>query len=161
MIPWSIWFVTFLGVGFALFKSVRKAARKRRYAFSPSSHIMLGWLLFSAGAAEVTRYYLTVAPFSHLVWAMSGLAVGVIGTVGGLATGWFIGGSSFGMAADIFAGILGALVVAWAEITSSYNYFDCVVALIVLGPVFTTLALRLYARAKNSVQRSEPVLLQK
>jgi uncharacterized membrane protein YeaQ/YmgE (transglycosylase-associated protein family) len=143
-----------LGVGLALFKSVRKAARKR-YAFSPSCHITLAWLFFSAGAAEVTRYYLTFAPFSHLVWAMSGLAVGVIGTLGGLATGWFIGGSSFGIAADILAGILGALVVGWAEITSSYNYFDCVVALIVLGPVFATLALRLYARAKNSAQRSE------
>lgn len=115
---------------------------------------MLLWILFSAGAAEVIRYYLTIAPFPPLVWLMAGLGVASVGTLGGLVTGWFIGGSSFGTVADIFAGILGALLVAWAEITCSYSHFDCAAALVLIGPVFATLALRLYARSRTLESRA-------
>jgi hypothetical protein len=153
VITWVAWFIAWLCLGFGLFQSVTKAARKS-HSVSPGSGITFGWILFSAGAAEITRYYLTIAPFPPFVWVVAGLGVVIIGALGGLTTGWFIGGRSFGRTADMSVGILGASITAWAQITSSYSHFDCAMALVLIGPVFTTLALRLYARAKTPQSRA-------
>ena len=156
MTTWTVWFVVWLAIGFAFLVTVRKAARKYRPARGAS--VMLGWILFSAGAAEVTRYYLTIFPFPARVWVVAGLGVASIGTIGGLATGWFIGGRSAGRTIDVLAGIIGASIAAWAEITSSYSHLDCAVALILVGAVFATLATRLYIRAKSPFEELEEIV---
>jgi len=100
------------------------------------------WLLFSGFAAEITRLYLAVYPLPAWACAILALGVAILGSITGLLAGWFVGGGGISRLADSAAGALGALIAAWAEITSSYNHAEYVIAMTVIGAAFFTFMLR-------------------
>ena len=148
MTAWTCWFLTWTTVGLILLSFIGRAVQKQR-TFPRFAFVAIPfWILFSCVAAEITRLYLTVVPVPSSTCAIMVLGIALIGAGTGSATGWFIGRSGFGYASDGAAGALGALIAAWAEITSSYNHASYVLAITAVGGTFAAFVLRLSFRQR-------------
>jgi len=148
MSAWACWFSVWSAVGLLLLSFIGRGIQKQctlpRFAFVA----IPVWILFSSVAAEITRLYLTVVPVPISTSAIAVLGIALLGAGIGSGAGWFMGASGIGYASDAAAGMLGALIAAWAEITSSYNHADYVLAIVAVGASFAVFVLRLSFRQR-------------
>lgn len=148
MRAWAYWFSVWTAVGLLLLSFVGRAIQKQRTLPRFAFVAIPVWILFSCVAAEITRLYLAVVPIPMSTSAIAVFGIALFGAGIGSAAGWFIGPSGFGYASDSAAGVLGALIAAWAEITSSYNHADYVLAITAVGGSFAVFVLRLLFRQR-------------
>lgn len=144
---WMIWFVLWMLVGAWVYLAIFQ----RIGAWSMSSRRRIpwigGWTFFSAVAAEVTRQsFIAYSPSFRLCAAII-IGFMLIGAGAGFLTASFVNLRWSASQSDVVAGIVGAWLAGWIEITISYNPMSYVLPIAVLGAVFGTVAIKVHCVA--------------
>jgi len=140
---WMIWFLLWMLAGAWLYFAIFQGMGRRSMSSRRRITLIGGWTTFSAVAAEVTRQSLNGYSPSFRLCAAVIIAFMLIGAAAGFLAASFINLRWSVSQSDIVAGIVGAWLAGWIEITLSYNPMSYVLPIAVIGAVFGTVATRI------------------
>ena len=145
---WMVWFVLWMLAGAWLYFASLQRMGTRGTSSRRSITLIGGWTIFSAVAAEVTRQsFIAYSPSFRLCVALI-IGLMLIGAAAGLLAASFINLRWSVSQSDIVAGIVGAWLAGWIEITLSYNPMSYVLPIAVIGAVFGTVATRIAIKVR-------------
>lgn len=140
---WMTWFALWMLAGAWLRLSAFHEIKRRKMLSCSYITAIMSWTLFSSLAAEITRLSLIAHSPSFGLCAAAIIGLMLLGAVTGLITACCIDLQWSLSQSDIVAGIVGACLAGWIEITLSYNPMCYVLPIAVVGAVFGTAATRI------------------
>lgn len=140
---WMVWFLAWMLASGWLYLAALQGMGRRRMSSRRRLTSIVGWTLFSAVAAEITRQsFIAYRPTFGLCAAVI-IGLMLVGAGAGSLTASFISLHWSVSQSGVVAGIVGAWLAGWIEITLSYNPMSYVLPIAVIGAVFGTVATRI------------------